>query len=465
MKKLVIILLSFLSSLFVNAQSLNLVPLKVGDKVPNVFLSNFLKFKNTSAHISDFKGKLLILDFWGVTCGTCIAEMPHLVKLQQEFSDKIQILLVTSDSKQQVEQLFKRSGFVRNINLPFVVGDRTLIKLFPSHEYGLHVWIDGNSIVKQKTDFGAYSSKQISAFLSGQKVSITQNDQIMDFDPSAPLWLEGNGRQVNFIKYSSMISGNIGKVRESQKLKIDSANRTVRYRILNKSILILYRDAFPDRDLEPVQNGDKVNYYYSKKENYSRIVLEVNDSSKYLKPTSAINTDWAVSNSYCYEIELPLEKQHEINSMMRQDLERYFDLSGSIQKRKVKCWALVRTSPSDTLFKADSTGVPYNRLNENEDLRVLHKQSFDVLSEILKGYLSNTSRESPLGGEFIYNETGYKGLIDFVIPVHRMESLKYPAVINLLHRYGLDLKEEEREMDCLVLREKGYIDKSASTSH
>lgn len=38
--------------------------------------------------ISDRKGKVLLLNIWGIWCGPCRAEMPHLVELQEKYGEK-----------------------------------------------------------------------------------------------------------------------------------------------------------------------------------------------------------------------------------------------------------------------------------------------------------------------------------------------------------------------------------------
>ena len=42
----------------------------------------------TKTKISDRKGKVLLLNIWGIWCGPCRAEMPHLVELQQKYGEK-----------------------------------------------------------------------------------------------------------------------------------------------------------------------------------------------------------------------------------------------------------------------------------------------------------------------------------------------------------------------------------------
>jgi thiol-disulfide isomerase/thioredoxin len=50
--------------------------------------------------IADFRGKVLVIDFWATWCGPCKAEMPHMKKLYAEFKDKgVEFLGVSSDDE------------------------------------------------------------------------------------------------------------------------------------------------------------------------------------------------------------------------------------------------------------------------------------------------------------------------------------------------------------------------------
>ncbi len=51
-------------------------------------------------HFSDYKGKLLYVDFWATWCGPCKAEIPHLAKLVEHYKDnlKIQFISVSVDA-------------------------------------------------------------------------------------------------------------------------------------------------------------------------------------------------------------------------------------------------------------------------------------------------------------------------------------------------------------------------------
>src|SRR5262245_44002155 len=38
----------------------------------------------STVHLSDFRGKVVLLDFWSTTCDPCLAAMPHLVELYKK---------------------------------------------------------------------------------------------------------------------------------------------------------------------------------------------------------------------------------------------------------------------------------------------------------------------------------------------------------------------------------------------
>ena len=75
-----------------------------------------------SVKLSDFKGKVVILDFWATWCPPCRAEIPNFVDLQKQYGKKgLQVVGVSLDQG-PVDGVVSFAK-AQNINYPIVMGD------------------------------------------------------------------------------------------------------------------------------------------------------------------------------------------------------------------------------------------------------------------------------------------------------------------------------------------------------
>ncbi|MDX2129152.1 MAG: TlpA disulfide reductase family protein [Chloroherpetonaceae bacterium] len=78
--------------------------------------------------LSDFRGKAVILNFWGTWCPPCRAEIPDMVELQKQYGgDKFTFVGValerpSTDPVKKVKDFMTTSG----INYPILMGDATV---------------------------------------------------------------------------------------------------------------------------------------------------------------------------------------------------------------------------------------------------------------------------------------------------------------------------------------------------
>ena len=80
--------------------------LKVGAVAPD-FPSTDVNGKPVS--LADYKGKVIVLDFWATWCGPCMASMPHTAEVAAKFKDQGVVVLgsCTSDSREKFEAWVK----------------------------------------------------------------------------------------------------------------------------------------------------------------------------------------------------------------------------------------------------------------------------------------------------------------------------------------------------------------------
>lgn len=69
--------------------------------------------------VTQWQGKILIINFWATWCPPCLKEVPEFIKLQDEYKDKgVQFVGIAIEEKQSVEDYLKRI----KINYPVLIG-------------------------------------------------------------------------------------------------------------------------------------------------------------------------------------------------------------------------------------------------------------------------------------------------------------------------------------------------------
>lgn len=98
--------------------------------VPAVVLRDL---NGRTVRLTDFKGQVILLNFWATWCPPCRAEIPELIKWQQEYGPKgLQIIGVTypPTNRRKVRKFLRAS----KITYPVLLGDKKTRALFDSGE-------------------------------------------------------------------------------------------------------------------------------------------------------------------------------------------------------------------------------------------------------------------------------------------------------------------------------------------
>jgi thiol-disulfide isomerase/thioredoxin len=88
------------------------------NKAPELKLKDL---RGRSIKLSDYKGKVVLLNFWATWCPPCRAEMPDLIKMQREYRSKgLQVIGITypPEEIEEVRQFISKLG----VNYPVALG-------------------------------------------------------------------------------------------------------------------------------------------------------------------------------------------------------------------------------------------------------------------------------------------------------------------------------------------------------
>ena len=438
MKKITIYIVLALLCLNFKAQAqdnkavdVTLKGIQIGQKVPDFIITNLHNYKNssgkpaTTAKFSDFKGKLLILDFWATWCSPCVAMIPKMDSLQKSFGDKIQFLSVTYQTEKEVmpfmAKLEKRMG--RSFGLPMLNGDEKLHGLFP-HKYLPHyVWIDVDGKVMAITGFQEVDEKRIRAVLDGTAQLMAKADVVAAYDLERPLLIGGNGGDGDNLRYHSLLTGYTEGLVPSGSTRTDSVKGR-KISLLNTSILRLAQTAYSD-------SGRLFNQYNT--------LMEVVDANKLRSgKKSREHLQWLMDgNGFCYELIVPLNIAQHYLAYMREDLRRNFSqYQFNVEIRELPYYVLVRkgsgreltTDGGKPTVKLDGMGIKMQNVTFGNMLYRLN-------------FLKRMKR-------YVLDETGFKGKLDLEVDAN-LSDLK--AINVALDRYGLEMVEAVRKKEALVI--------------
>ncbi|SMC66208.1 TlpA family protein disulfide reductase [Pedobacter africanus] len=426
-------------------------PLIPGEKVPDFILGQMLNHPTLrSARISDFKGKLLILDFWNTHCTVCIQQFPKINKLQEKMGDGVIILPVgfeyannTGEIKKFVQKLH---GTFYELALPSIVSqwkvggsawqENVFYKLFPWESMPHEVWIDGDGRLIAITDHTALTESNIAAVLR-DKNYVLPTRQLKSKRIGTETFLISQNGGVELKHYGSILSKYQNTYKDSY---LDDYSDSVRWRFsaANQTVFDYYVKVYKD-DL-PELFGDSYN---------KRILVESKSPGTFYRRgyEGEYLDNWGFesflnSNYFSYELIMPKSfTKDKIYEIMRQDFDRYFFVNSKIENRKVKYLALV----------ADGNRFVSRNLKAGYEQMVSPQwDNIEFKNGTIKDFVTNCLDRS-FPSYIILNQTGFSGNIDLKLEKVKRNDLQYWNTA--LNRYDLKLVEVEGEFPMLVLRD------------
>lgn len=409
----------------------------IGEIVPDIELTNIVNYDTSSIRLSKFEGKNILIDFWGTSCGSCVAVLPKLDSLQKKYSKSLQIISVTArDTKEKVFSTLQRFKSTRQLSIPIVLGDTVLSKYFPYELISHLVWIGKDGKLKAITGSDYITNDNIAAMVRGDQINWPVKKDVLAYDYSRPFLdvAQKNIVQPDFLYYS-LLTGPLEGVAPINGRRVDSATQTATTSFFNMGLLSLAKIALD----------------YRTGANPKEFILEVKDRDRFIMPIDVYFSQWGKDNRYSYYITLPLTiSETQSRVIIQQDLTHWLRVLGFIvskELRKVPCLLLIKTD--SVLSKLRSKGGEYvNELAEREDKKLINAP-IDVLVDYLNG------KNNPL--PWVINETGLPENFRIDMQLRTDAILDTKRLREELLLYGLDLVEGNRTRFMLVIQDNPLV--------
>lgn len=408
----------------------------ISPDIATLYFKNILNYKTDSLSFSDFAGKLIILDFWSQYCSSCLKAFPKIDSLQKEFKANVQFILVNKESIGKTRHFMAIKKYLHWPDIPMITEDTILHSKFPAEGYPYHVWIDKNQKVINLTGGYNTTKENIGAYLDGKRSHLHPRGKKPALSGSLLDYInEEIGHDIEYASYISKCKDRLD-VGSSE----GSTYGTNNIRIASNCVSIaeLFRKAYREYD------SIDINYKYS-------IQLEVENKENYVVPEDPNLFDsWRMNSSYSYELIIPQERKKERYKIMQDDLKRYFNIEATIEKRKIKGYAIVKRGRSKKIKSVGSnTHNGLSAIGGNTDsICIIRNIPFPEVYKTISRWFQ---LEYP-----IVDKTEIKHPVDIDLSCLSLYPLDIPLFKANLKKHNLDLVERYLKRDILVLKEKKH---------
>jgi peroxiredoxin len=120
--------------------------------------------KNVS--LSDYKGKVVLIDFWSTTCDPCLVEMPHLVSMYEKYKGKGFVILAVSLDGPETRSQVSTVVHDKKMSFPVLLDEETSVvaRYNPKRDMPFSVLVDkSGNIVKKTSGYNPGDEEKLAA--------------------------------------------------------------------------------------------------------------------------------------------------------------------------------------------------------------------------------------------------------------------------------------------------------------
>lgn len=399
--------------------------LKIGDKIPDEIWTTPLNIVNNpqkTLQLSEDQDKLILIDFWATWCSACLKNFPKMEALEKQFGNQLKIVPVTKESHTTLDKFFNSKNGQRYKHITSVVEDKMLSTAFPYHAIPFIAWIKNGNLVNL-TDAEQVTAETIGEILQNKKSSL---QSVIQINRKRPLMLAEQfdaEKQTSLINYTLLSKGRIRAIQPGSGF--------------HRTNGIVHGRQFTNTSLMNIYQGIAYEIFADKGDRFSQKRI-----SNLVKNTDQI--DFTTTNQeteallYNFEFIVPLQNAAQLYPNMLTTLSEYSGYSATIESQRKRCLVLKQTSTADNL--ATKGGPPTDDFFKKPAL--IRNKTLETLIVAL----NVNDQLTPLP---VIDETAYSGKVDLNLGnISDLQTLK-----KALKRYNLELTEEERDLQMLVIRD------------
>lgn len=396
--RILCVLVCFLMSFSAFSQQADLI----GKKVPSVHFKSILQHSEKQADIADFKGKVVILEFWETWCSPCIKALEHLDKIQSTFPESVQVISITSASEQRIKTFLEKV----ELDIPIVIdSEKKLWKSFPHRVIPHTILIDEQGIVRAITQPSSITKAVIQDILDGKEIDLPIKEEVLEFNYAEPL--SGN-REVDYELVVTSYQKGLSSLSYSPGKGFYADRRILVVNLAPRSLFEVAFD-FPTTITTDIEVESPEALVWSKK--------------------TAIAIDLIVSS----------DNKNQLKTRFKEVLDSLYQYDVRVEKRK-KTVQILELAPNSESQLVPSTGKTRRISSSGKGLNMQNGTVKDIVSFI------QDQLHVP-----VVDETG-------LADRYNLEIAWYPEDIERIKdellKSGLVLKEGERVIDVLVIRDR-----------
>ncbi|MDX3916507.1 MULTISPECIES: TlpA family protein disulfide reductase [Olivibacter] len=401
-------------------------PLQIGDTIPEALWHMPLQMVkagqegSTTVTLNDYRGKLIILDFWATWCGSCIAAMPKLDSLNRRFNSNVKILPITYESQQLVRRFIKSNKYLKELKLLSIVDQPIVFNQFFPHKMLPHIiWIGRQGEVMALSTSGEVTEHNVKEAIIGNELNI---DPKKDMDIDRPLFLLPDfPEKLSLEKYAIVVKGKVEGLPVGARSRI-ADGKQYGQAFFNNSLLRIYM----------VLGRHLIDDFNDK----SFLFNIAGDDSLLLNETAA--------EKYSIDFQLRKSNVEKLYPSILEELNNATPYHASVEAVKTECLVLRSKKSSTGRLKTKGGDLLKAYDGENNSIR-LRNAPFVLLVK----WLNNSKNLPP-----IINESGvdYKIDINLAFDPEDLGELRSKLI-----GYGLELTKEERYLKKLVINKNKLL--------